>query len=57
MKGLCYAGEVEEDDKEELGHTHCVSDRDDERFWDEVLAYLHFGQSPEDEAQAARIRR
>ena len=42
-----YAGESEEIDinkvSMKLTHQHCIQDKDDEEYWDEILAYLHLG--------------
>ena len=45
-----YAGEGEEFDLNEedqkLNHPHWVRDKDEEEFWDDILAYLHLGKLP-----------
>ena len=42
-----YASEGEEIDIDEvstkLTHQHCIQDKDDKEYWDEILAYLHLG--------------
>ncbi len=42
-----YAGKGEEleinEVSEKLTHQHCIQDKDDEEYLDEILAYLHLG--------------
>jgi len=44
-----YVGEGEEFDLNEedqkLNHPHWVQDKDEEGFWDDILAYLHIWES------------
>ena len=60
-KGICYVGEgeeaVERDLEEPKEHQHRVEDRDDERFWDELLAYLHLKRLPYPDSRAKQVQR
>ena len=60
-KGICYVGEGEEAIERDLenpkGHQHCVNDRDDDQFWDELLAYLHLKQLPYEGSRAKQVQR
>ena len=54
-KGLCYAGDGVEEIVEEMDHQHWVPGRDDEEFWDSILAYLHWKWVPSDEELAKKV--
>ena len=39
-----------------LNHAHHVHDKDNERYWNKILAYLHLKQLPELASDADKIR-
>ncbi len=45
-----YVGEGKEFDlnkeDQKFNHPHQVRDKDEEGFWDDILAYLHLGKLP-----------
>ena len=55
-KGLCYAGEGVKEIVKEMDHQHQVPGRDNEEFWDSILAYLRWKQVPSNEGLAKKVR-
>ncbi len=56
-----YTGEGEEIDIDKvsvkLTHQHCVQDKDDKEYWDEILAYLHLGRLPDSQSEALKVQK
>src|SRR5260221_3488579 len=56
-----YASEGEELEIDELSekltHQHCIQDKDDEEYWDEILVYLHLGQLPESQSEVLKVQK
>ena len=56
-----YAGVVEEieekEESERLMHRHRVQDTDGEKYWSEILAYLHMGQLLDSQVEVDKIKR
>ena len=56
-----YAGVVEEieekEESERLMHRHRVQDTDGEKYWSEILAYLHMGRLLDSQVEADKIKR
>ena len=56
-----YAGVAEEIEEEEeserLMHRHRVQDMDGEKYWSEILAYLHMGQLLDSQFEVEKIKR
>ena len=51
-----YVGEGKEFDlnkeDQKLNHPHRVQDKDEEGFWDDILAYLHLGKLPKAQTES-----
>ena len=56
-----YASEGKEIDIDEvsakLTHQHHIQDKDDEEYWDEILAYLHLGRLPDSKSEAFKVQK
>ncbi len=55
-----YVGEGKEFDlnkeDQKLNHPHRVQDKDEEGFWDDILAYLHLGKLPKAQTESDWIQ-
>ncbi len=56
-----YTSEGEEIDINEvpakLTHQHRIQDKDDEEYWDEILAYLHLGRLPDSKSEVLKVQK